>query len=183
MPRGIRPVRRPGSPAAGDGLSAVQGSPRSVKGRDAIVEMSVEAIWQGRRLFYAHNPAGHRVVIDAAPAAGGEGKGTRPMELLLEAVAGCFSLDAVAILEKMRVGLKEYRVQVVGTREPKGTTSPYTHIRLRVAVRADNLTEERLSRALDLAHKHCSVLASMHASVSVEGVILGEDEAAEARSG
>lgn len=57
---------------------------------------------------------GHKIIIDADPAAGGEDHGPRPKLLMLSALGGCTALDVVAILKKMRVDIEGLNVIVEG---------------------------------------------------------------------
>ncbi|MBC7417177.1 MAG: OsmC family peroxiredoxin, partial [Pedobacter sp.] len=43
----------------------------------------------GKFNFEAENEAGKTIELDAKPAIGGEGKGFRPMEMLLIGLGGC----------------------------------------------------------------------------------------------
>ena len=52
--------------------------------------------------FEGTNAHGNTIHMDGSPEIGGEGKGVRPMELLLFGVAACSSIDVVSILKKMK---------------------------------------------------------------------------------
>ena len=64
--------------------------------------MQTQIQWQDNVHFTALADSGHTVEIDGPPDAGGQNKGTRPMELMLMGVGGCTSFDVVNILAKTR---------------------------------------------------------------------------------
>ena len=59
---------------------------------------------------------GNIVNMDGSPEIGGENKGTRPMSLVLMALAGCTSMDVLSMLQKMRQEVIDYDVKVEGER-------------------------------------------------------------------
>lgn len=48
--------------------------------------------------FEARNAAGNRAHVDGAKSVGGEGKGMRPMELMLASIAGCSAFPNAGFL-------------------------------------------------------------------------------------
>ncbi|HAN18969.1 MAG: osmotically inducible protein C [Bacteroidetes bacterium GWC2_33_15] len=56
---------------------------------------------------------GHKLVIDADPAVGGNNTGPRPKPLMLLALAGCTGMDVVSILKKMRVEIEKFNVEII----------------------------------------------------------------------
>ena len=66
--------------------------------------------------------------MDGSPSIGGEGKGVRPMEMVLMACAGCSSIDIVMILDKMRQKLDNLDVIVEGSREEGAVPAVFTKI-------------------------------------------------------
>jgi putative redox protein len=57
---------------------------------------------------------GHKIMLDAEPAVGGEDRGPRPKLLMLSSLGGCTGMDVVSILRKMRVDIKDLNVIVEG---------------------------------------------------------------------
>jgi putative redox protein len=110
--------------------------------------------------------SGGALVVDGAEAIGGEGRGMRPMELLLAAMASCSAMDVVVILRKQREPLEDLRVEIEGTRGD-GAPSPFTRVRL-VFVARGAVDEHKLRRAVALSvEKYCSVRATMSPDVEV----------------
>ena len=55
------------------------------------------------------------VMIDAAPEAGGQGKGLRPKAMMLTSLAGCSAMDIASLLKKMRAEVDDFKIEVEAT--------------------------------------------------------------------
>lgn len=107
--------------------------------------------------FEGVNTAGIKVVTEGSPDIGGEGKGIRPMELLLMSLASCSSMDAVTILKKMRQPLDDMQVEVEGNRDTEQVPAVFKKIHLHFHL-SGQLKPEKVEQALRLAvEKYCSV--------------------------
>lgn len=112
------------------------------------------------------NASGHSCQLDASPAIGGTDQGFRPMELLAGSLAACASIDVIQILQKKRILLGCYEVEVQADRV-EGVPSPFEHIHL-VFVFYNVIDEAQLNRTIDLAlNKYCSVAASLNDSIRI----------------
>ncbi|MBO4961383.1 MAG: OsmC family protein [Flavobacteriales bacterium] len=95
--------------------------------------------------------------------------GTSPMELLLEAVAGCASIDVILILEeKGRASLTGYKVIASGRRvPPPATLRPFEAIDLHFVIDTD-ASASKVIRAIELSlEKYCSVAAMLKGNVEI----------------
>lgn len=107
-----------------------------------------------------------KVDIDANPAIGGEGKGTRPMELVLMGVAGCASIDLGLILKKQKLELTDYKVEVSAERNDN-VAKTFKSINLHFILFGD-LEDSKVARAIDLTlTKYCSVVLSLDKDVEI----------------
>ena len=112
--------------------------------------------WQQGMVFRGGPPDGPQVVID-----GDNAQAPGPMLTLLLAAASCTGSDVVLILEKMRIGLRQLRIEVYGTRR-EDPPRRYTAIRIEFHLAGDDLDESKARRAIDLSlEKYCSVVASL----------------------
>lgn len=93
---------------------------------------------------------------------------TSPMELVLEALAGCSSVDVLAILAKQRARVTAYRVRVVGLRDDASPhVSPFSRIELEYLVDTD-APEHKVVRAVELSlEKYCSVAKMLESTVRI----------------
>ncbi len=115
----------------------------------------------GHAAFEATSGSGGKLVVDGSPDIGGEGRGMRPMELLLSAVASCSAMDVVHILvNKQKQPLEALRIEIEGDRA-NATPSPFTKMKL-VFVAKGDVDPHKLERAVSLAvEKYCSVRANL----------------------
>lgn len=134
------------------------------------MEFSVR--WDGNMAFSSVTPSGHNMKMDAAETVGGENGGARPMEVLLNAVAGCTGMDIISILQKMRMRPNKFEMNVTGWNaedHPKRFTTIHIHYALEGA-----LQEDKVSRAIQLSKdKYCSVAHSLSAKIAVSYSING----------
>ena len=118
-------------------------------------------------LFSGTNPAGARVTIGRP---GDDPEATSPMEMLLEAVAGCSSIDVLMILEKQKATVHRYQVRVAGHREEVGAAKPFS-------VDTDALPA-KVARAVQLSlEKYCSVAKTMERSVAIRYTLVVNGQA------
>lgn len=112
--------------------------------------------WVDKVHFRAVADSGCEVPMDGPPDAGGEGRGARPMELVLMGLGGCTSYDVVTILQKSRQQVTGCETELAAERagtEPKVFTRIHVHFR----VTGRNLDPAKVARAVALsAEKYCS---------------------------
>jgi len=97
-----------------------------------------------------------KVNIDGSESIGGEGKGVRPMELVLMALGSCSVFDLSSILKKQRQTIEDIQVEVEGTRREE-IPNIFTHIHITFTLKG-NIDEEKAQKAAELAvKKYCSV--------------------------
>lgn len=126
----------------------------------AMKTMSVRLEQVGAAAFEATSGTGGKLVVDGSPEIGGEGRGMRPMELLLSSVASCSAMDVVSILRKQREPLEHLRIEIEGTRG-EAIPSPFTRMKL-VFVAKGAVDEHKLNRAVSLSvEKYCSARATL----------------------
>jgi putative redox protein len=125
--------------------------------------------WQERLIFRGGEPGGPETTID-----GDNAEAPGPMLTLLLAAAACTGADVVVILEKMRVTLRECRIEASGIRRE---TEPrrYTVVHLEYHLAGDGIDEAKARRAIELSiTKYCSVIHSLAPDIRVtHGLTLG----------
>lgn len=124
--------------------------------KHAVVE------WGGDDFFIGISPSGHAVTMDSK---GERSSAPSPMELLMIALGGCTGVDVVSILEKKRLKVASYRVEVRGERREEHPRA-FHRMEVRHLLRGQGLTEEAVGQAVRLsAEKYCSVAASLRAEI------------------
>lgn len=128
--------------------------------------------WTGKMGFIGSVPSGHEIKMDAKEEVGGENSGPRPMELLLNAVAGCTGIDIISILRKMKLNPTAFDMEVEGVRAEE-FPQRFTDIHIHYALEGD-LPEEKVVRAIKLSKdKYCSVSHSLNSNITVSYSING----------
>lgn len=97
-----------------------------------------------------------KVNIDGSDAIGGEGKGVRPMELVLMALGSCSVFDLTTILQKQRQDIEDIQVEVTGERREEIPTI-FTKIHIQFVLKGQ-INMLKAEKAAELAvKKYCSV--------------------------
>lgn len=105
----------------------------------------------------AQNEEGNTLLMDASKDIGGQGKGMRPMQAVLSALAGCSTIDVIHILKKQKQQIETLEVEVDGNRQPVGDYSLFKTIALHFKI-TGNVEQAKAERAVQLAfEKYCSV--------------------------
>jgi putative redox protein len=117
--------------------------------------------------FEAENPAGERVQLDAKPEIGGEGKGFRPMEMLLVGLGGCSGIDVVNVLKKQKEPLTDIKINIKASREEDEVPSIFKEITIHFDLYGA-LNPQKVERALALTfEKYCSVSHILQKSAQI----------------
>ncbi len=125
--------------------------------------------WERDLVFRGGPPEGPDVVVDGDNAAA-----PGPMLQLLLAAAACTGSDVAFILEKMRVGLRELRIEASGLRREE-QPNRYLSIHFQYHIAGEGLDESKAGRAIDLSlQKYCSVVHSLASDIRItHGFTLG----------
>jgi putative redox protein len=127
-------------------------------------------------LFEVINSNGHRVLLDNKSKTEGSVKGISPMELLLMGLAGCSSIDVVAILNKQKINPTSIKMEVVGQRPENAVPALFNAITVKVLLEGD-FSADKAKRAVALSFdKYCSVSKTLEhtATINYEIYLNGE---------
>ena len=126
-------------------------------------DLTVKLNWNGGLRFAGVNAGEIETAID-----GDSQSGASPVELLLEALGACVSVDVVLILEKMRTPASKVEVTLEAARhrpEPRYLTSA----QMSFDVWGDGVTPDKLVRAINLSiSKYCSVYHSLRDDLKLQ---------------
>lgn len=126
-----------------------------------VTTRRVGAVWDGG-MRCTVDAGGFPIVVDEPPEAGGTGTGPQPTELLLGAIASCFTLALAHSAGKRDVELRGLRVEATGTYDGPRFSA------LRVDVRAEAPTGEALERLAAAAARVCYVTNTLRGSPPIE---------------
>ena len=118
--------------------------------------MKATVSWDGGVSFKADSGTGHTVFMDGPEDKGGQGKGSRPMELLLMGMGGCTSYDVVGILQKSRQDVDSC-VAHISAERADSVPAVFTKVHVHFVVTGRKLKEKVVARAVSLsADEYCS---------------------------
>ncbi|NVJ49240.1 MAG: OsmC family protein [Gammaproteobacteria bacterium] len=123
--------------------------------------MKANVIWKGGLNFESTTESGRSMMLS------GNGEHMSPMELVLQAVGGCSSIDIVMILQKARQSVEHCECVLTAER---ATTDPkvFTKIHAHYLVSGEALSEKQVARACELSmEKYCSVSLMLKGRVTV----------------
>lgn len=119
-------------------------------------------------LFKVTNNNGHKVLLDNKSKIEGKVEGVSPMELLLMALAGCSSIDIIAILNKQKINPTDLKMDVEGKRIGGVVPSLFHKILVDVRLEGD-IPPEKAKRAVSLSFdKYCSVAKTLKFSTPIK---------------
>jgi putative redox protein len=128
----------------------------------AIETKRVSVRWAGDLRFRGGEPGKPPTLVDGDNAAA-----PGPMLTLLLAAASCSGSDVVVILEKMRVKLQDFRIEISGVRREEEPRR-YTALHLDYHLKGEGLDESKARRAIELSiQKYCSVLHSLAPDIQI----------------
>ena len=120
------------------------------------MEVSLERINEDY-LFEVTNSKGMSIHLDNNSKQNGEIKGLSPMELLLMGLAGCSSIDIIAILNKQKINPKVLKMEIKGHRFEDQIPALFYQIDIKIFLEGD-FSSVKAKRAAKLSFdKYCSV--------------------------
>lgn len=130
--------------------------------------MKASVVWKGRLSFDGTADSGFTVPMGSAPRVGGDNDGFRPMELILDGLAGCTAMDVISILMKKKQDVTHFEVAAEAERAQEHP-KVFTKIRLTFFVTGRNIDPKAVDRAIELSStKYCPAHAMLGKVVPIE---------------
>lgn len=124
-------------------------------------------------LFEATSSNDLKVLMDNKSKKEGKVEGISPMEVLLMGVAGCSSIDVVAILNKQRINPVTLKMEVEGIRDANAVPAPFKEINVTLYLEGDDISPEKAKRSAKLSFdKYCSVSKSLDPNIIINQIIV-----------
>ena len=112
--------------------------------------------WNRELIFTGTTQQGYDIEFDANSQ-----WGCKPTESLLLSLAGCMAIDIVMMLQKMRVRLTGYRMDITGQRNPDPPQF-YKTVDIMMHIQGSGIDSRKVERAVALSRdKYCSVYNSL----------------------
>lgn len=107
--------------------------------------------------FVGKTDSNHWITMDGPEDFGGSNAGIRPKELMLLALAGCTGSDVVSILQKKRIDVRSFEINITAEMSddhPK----VYTSMNIDYIFKGKGIKESDVERAIELSQtKYCGV--------------------------
>jgi putative redox protein len=121
----------------------------SLKGyKEKIVPANKATLtWDKDLIFLGRTQEGYEIEFD-----GHVQWGCKPTDALLLALAGCMGIDVVMFLQKMKIELADFKMDILGERN---TTPPqyFSSVDMTLYIEGKNLDPEKVDRAVSLSHE------------------------------
>jgi putative redox protein len=137
----------------------------SLKGYKEKINPKVKAMleWDKELIFRGRTQEGYEIDYDAHVQ-----WGCKPTDSLLLSLAGCMGIDTVMFLQKMKVELSSFKIDIVGDRNPE-PPQYYQAINMVLHIAGKNLNAKKVERAISLSHeKYCSVYFSLRDDMDIK---------------
>ena len=109
----------------------------------------------------------HWVTMDGPENFGGSNGAIRPKELLLLGLGGCTASDVTAILQKKRVKVDDFEIQI-SAESTETHPKVYTKINLEYIFTGKDIKEKDVERAIELSQTtYCGVTAMLEKSIEI----------------
>lgn len=124
--------------------------------------------WQGGLTFESDNPSGKTVKMDTDIDGQDERFGLSPKAMMLSSLAGCSALDVISTLEKMKVEIDDFKIEISG--ELTDEHPRYYHsVVVDYHFYGADLNKKKCERAVDLSvEKYCGVMEMFRRFAKVE---------------
>ncbi len=119
--------------------------------------------WDKDLIFVGRTQEGYEIEFDAHVQ-----WGCKPTDALLLSLAGCMGIDVVMFLQKMKMDLEGFKVDMIGERN---ATPPqfFKKVEIILHLTGKNLNAKKVARAVSLSHeKYCSVYNSLRKDMDVK---------------
>lgn len=137
----------------------------SLKGYKEKINPLVKAtlMWDRELIFTGRTQEGYVVEYDAHVQ-----WGCKPTDTLLLSLAGCMGIDVVMFLQKMRVELADFRINLTAERNPVPPQF-FKKIDCVLHIAGKNLEPKKIDRAISLSQeKYCSVYNSLRKDMVID---------------
>ena len=114
--------------------------------------------WKGNMVFESDNPRWPSIMMDASKEFGGTNAGMAPKAMMLSSLAGCSGLDVISTLNKMKVEIDDFKIEVSG--ELTEEHPKYYHsVVVDYHFYGSDLNKKKCERAVNLSvDKYCGVM-------------------------
>jgi len=115
----------------------------------------------------AKGESNHWITMDGPERLGGSDAGVRPKELLLIGLAGCTGSDVVSILQKKRVKLSDFEINITA-QQTETHPKVFSHVDLEYVFYGKDIKGKDVERAIELSTTtYCGVSAMLSKAMTI----------------
>ncbi len=115
----------------------------------------------------AKGESNHWITMDGPEKLGGNDAGVRPKELILMSLAGCTGSDVVSILQKKRVKLQDFEINI-SAQQAEEHPKVFTDIDLEYVFYGKDIKPADVERAIELSTTiYCGVSAMLKKAMKI----------------
>lgn len=116
----------------------------------------------------ARGESNHWITMDGPENLGGSNAGVRPKELLLIGLAGCTGSDVVSILQKKRINLKDFEINI-SAQQTIEHPKVFAHVDLEYVFYGKGIQSKDVERAIQLSTEtYCGVSAMLKKAMTID---------------
>ncbi|MCB9418340.1 MAG: OsmC family protein [Ardenticatenaceae bacterium] len=117
--------------------------------------------WHDGLKFTATANSNHEIILDSDPSVGGSDQGSRPMEMILEGLAGCTAMDVISIMRKKRQNVTGFQVTAHAERAEQHP-KVFTAIEIKYTFWGKDIDPKAAERAIELSEQiYCPAQAML----------------------
>ena len=125
--------------------------------------------WFGGRQFVGSDSSKHSVVMSSQDEE--NGTGMRPVDVLLTALAGCTGMGVVSILQKKRLDLQGFWINISGEQD-EDPPKAFNLIEIEYVVKGRGIKEQDVDDAINLSlTKYCSVSGTVEGKAEIKTTV------------
>ena len=130
--------------------------------------MNVKVTWLQGKSFEGTGKEGTTISMDVPIDKGGNGLGPTPKEVYMMSVAGCSGVDVVSILQKKRMEIVSFEIEVNAVEQTEKHPYVYTKAKIHYKLKGKNLTDAAVKQAIILSQdKYCGISAMMRKAFEI----------------
>ncbi|MCI4625672.1 MAG: OsmC family protein [Candidatus Magnetoovum sp. WYHC-5] len=119
--------------------------------------------WEKDLIFLARTQKGYEIDYDANVE-----WGCQPSEPFMLSLGACIATDCVMFLQKMKVELTEFKVDITGTKERQEPPHYFTGFDIVLHIKGKDVSENKVKRAIALSKdKYCGIYHSLRSDVKL----------------
>lgn len=117
--------------------------------------------WHDGLKFTATADSNHEIILDSDPSVGGTDQGSRPMELILEGLAGCTAMDVISIMRKKRQAVTRFEVTAHAERA-EDHPKVFTAVTIKYTFWGKDIDPKAVERSIELSEQiYCPAQAML----------------------